>query len=122
MYENDASRTGKDGNIGLKIPAYFIKLGLIHVECRVSDKVNLLDSHMEHAARESLFRSLQAEGFGQAPVDAEQMISNLIKRGLSTDEARKQYEAELLFSRSFGIDSSFAYAPNMKITFGVVQR
>jgi hypothetical protein len=50
------------------------------------------------------------------------MRSILLKHGLSIDEARKQYEAELLFFRSFGIDSSFAYAPNMKITFGVVQR
>jgi hypothetical protein len=50
------------------------------------------------------------------------MINHLMLRGLTFDEARSQYEAELLFSKEFGMESSLTYAPNMKITFGTVKR
>ncbi|WP_273717186.1 class I SAM-dependent methyltransferase [Alkalihalobacillus pseudalcaliphilus] len=43
LFEEDAKSTGKDGNIGLKLPLYLNRLGLHDVECRVSDKVNILD-------------------------------------------------------------------------------
>ena len=47
LYEQDAARSGKDGNIGMKIPIYLSQLGLKDIECRVSDKVNFLHPHME---------------------------------------------------------------------------
>ncbi len=40
LFEKDAQRNGKDGNIGMKIPMYLSKLGVKNIECRVSDKVN----------------------------------------------------------------------------------
>ena len=40
LYEVDASRSGIDGNIGMKLPILLSQLGLRNVECRVSDKVN----------------------------------------------------------------------------------
>jgi 2-polyprenyl-3-methyl-5-hydroxy-6-metoxy-1,4-benzoquinol methylase len=47
LYEDDFNRTGKDGNIGIKLPMYLSQLGLKNVECRVSDKVNFLDLNMD---------------------------------------------------------------------------
>ncbi len=40
LFENDTQRSGRDGNIGMKIPAYLSELGVKNIECRVSDKVN----------------------------------------------------------------------------------
>lgn len=40
LYEESAKDSGKDGNIGMKLPIFLSQLGLRNVECRVSDKVN----------------------------------------------------------------------------------
>ncbi|MNM03495.1 bifunctional 3-demethylubiquinone-9 3-methyltransferase/ 2-octaprenyl-6-hydroxy phenol methylase [compost metagenome] len=122
LYENDAQRTGKDGNIGLRLPILLSELGLSRVECRVSDKVNFLDRRMDPESRSRLFRSLKIEGLGQEPGDYQRTVTQLIARGLSHEEARRQYDAEMLFSREFTEESWLTYAPNMKITFGTVER
>jgi SAM-dependent methyltransferase len=122
LYEDDYKRTGKDGNIGIKLPIYLSQLGLKDVECRVSDKVNFLDPNMELQRKESLYVSLKEEGLGGSPGELEEFVNNLINRGLTPREARDQYEAELLFSKAFGMESCLSNAPNMKITFGTVVR
>src|SRR5207245_1921581 len=103
-------RTGKDGNIGIKLPMYLSQLGLKNVECRVSDKVNFLDLNMDLHKKERLYNSLREEGLGEKPGDSEHMINHLMLRGLTFDEARSQYEAELSFFKEFGMESSLTYA------------
>ncbi len=122
LYENDISRTSKDGNIGLKLPIVLSQLGLKNVECRVSDKVNFLDQNMDLHSKKRLYNSLREEGLGNEPEDFEESVNNLMNRGLTLEEAQDQYEAELLFSKEFVIESYLTYAPNMKITFGIVKR
>jgi 2-polyprenyl-3-methyl-5-hydroxy-6-metoxy-1,4-benzoquinol methylase len=122
LYEKDFSRTGKDGNIGIKLPIILSQLGLKNVDCRVSDKVNFLDQNMDLYSKERLYNSLREEGLGETPGDLKEIIDNLMNRGLTLDEALDEYEAELLFSREFSSDSYSTYAPNMKITFGTVKR
>lgn len=122
LYENDARRTGKDGNIGMKLPVLMSRLGLREVQCRVSDKVNFLDQNMEAERKERLFQSLRFEGLGQEPGDYHRIMNQLTGRGLSYEEAREQYEAEQRFSKKFGEHTWLTYAPNMKITFGTVVR
>lgn len=65
LYEKDFGRTGKDGNIGMKLPLYLSELGLSNVECRVSDKVNFLDPNMDMPSKEKLYSSLIEEGLGE---------------------------------------------------------
>lgn len=122
LYEEDNNRTSKDGNIGLKLPIILSQLGLKNVECRVSDKVNFLDQNMDLHNKERLYNSLREEGLGNEPGDFDEIINNLLNRGLTFEEAQEQYEAELLFSKEFVIESYLTYAPNMKITFGIVKR
>ena len=43
LFEEGTKRTGKDGNIGAKLPHYLSELGVKNIECRVSDKVNFLN-------------------------------------------------------------------------------
>nr|WP_225312818.1 class I SAM-dependent methyltransferase [Aneurinibacillus sp. XH2] len=122
LYEKDGARTGKDGNIGIKLPIYMSQLGLQNVQCRLSDKVNFLDQRMEQTDKENLFRSIQADGFAARPGKPEQFVRSLEERGLTPEEALRQYEAEVLLSGHFNMDSYLAYAPGMKITFGSVRR
>lgn len=122
LFETDASREGKDGNIGIKIPVYLSQLGIKNIECRVSDKVNFLDPNSELENTNKLFNSLSEDGFGAVPSDYETFIRKLLDRGANHDEARKQYENELFLSKIFKNNIFLTYAPNMKITFGNVDR
>lgn len=122
LFEEDAKRSGKDGNIGMKIPILLSQLGLRNVECRVSDKVNFLDQHMADSDKEKLFLALKEEGLGQEPNARHEVVTHLMERGLNSEEANRQYEAESEFAREFNEISWLTYAPNMKITSGIVTR
>ncbi|EJR61955.1 hypothetical protein IIO_02863 [Bacillus cereus VD115] len=121
LFEKDAQRNGKDGNIGMKIPMYLSKLGVKNIESRVSDKVNFLDSSMHYNDKHSLYHSLREEGIAGNPGDKQQFIERLMIRGLTYDEALAQYEGELRFFKALHIHLSLVYAPNMKITFGDIE-
>lgn len=121
LFESDMQRSGKDGNIGMKIPMFLSELGVKNIQCRVSDKVNFLDSNMHHNDKNDLYQSLKEEGIAGNPGDKQQFVERLIDRGLTYDDALDQYEAELKFFRAFHLHSSLVYAPNMKITFGEIE-
>ena len=110
------------GNIGVKLPKYLSELGVKNIECRVSDKVNFLNPEEDQQVKEKLFHSLKQDGVGGEPINKDQFIKNLIKRGVPHNDAQQQFEAERLFSQVFNMDSYFLYAPNMKITFGDIKR
>ncbi|MDI4646919.1 hypothetical protein [Cohnella hashimotonis] len=120
LFEKDCEQDGKDGNIGIRVPALLSQLGLKNIECRVSDKVNFLAPTVDQAINEELFNALRAEGIGHSPGDREKTLDQLTQRGLMADEAKIQYEAELLLSKAFSISSWLTYSPNMKISFGTV--
>ncbi|RNB80338.1 hypothetical protein EDM59_23600 [Brevibacillus nitrificans] len=116
LFERDANRTGKDGNIGLKLPLLFQQLGLREVQCRQSDKMNVSNPVL---APEEAAKLCEALAFS-APGEAETFINCLQQRGLSREEAAQQYEAEKLLSESFTKSVPLVYAACMKITFGTV--
>lgn len=123
LYEQDAARSGKDGNIGMKIPIYLSRLGLKDIECRVSDKVNFLHPNMEVDSKNRLYTRLLESGYADAPnEDRDVFINNLIERGATVEEAEIQYENELFLSKELNLESYLTYASNMKITFGSVTR
>ncbi|MBS4203627.1 methyltransferase domain-containing protein [Lederbergia citrea] len=121
LFENDEKKNGKDGNIGAKIPLYLAELGVKNIECRISDKVNFLNPYMDQIDKQKLYFSLKEEGLGEKPSNKEAFIEGLKNSGVTLEDAQAQYEAELLFSKVFNIDSSLVYAPSMKITFGEIK-
>jgi SAM-dependent methyltransferase len=121
LFERDTQRNGKDGNIGMKIPMFLSELGMKNIECRVSDKVNFLDSNINQNDKQGLYNSLKEEGIASNPGEKQQFIDRLMSRGLTFVEALAQYEAELRFFEVFHIHSSLLYAPNMRITFGEIR-
>jgi hypothetical protein len=107
----------------MMIPVYLSQLPLKDIECRVSDKVNFLHPNMETDRKNRLYTRLLESGYADAPNDdKDAFISNLIKRGATPEEAKIQYENELLLSKKFNIESYLTYAATMKITFGSVVR
>ncbi|MGE8203346.1 class I SAM-dependent methyltransferase [Heyndrickxia sp. NPDC080065] len=120
LYEQDTKRDGKDGNIGIKLPIYLSELGVKGVQCRVSDKVNFLDSNDDTNLK--LYESLKMDGFGEVPGEETEFINRLMERGATFSEAKNQYDSQLYLSKLFSPSSSLTYAPNMKITFGTVKK
>lgn len=120
LYEQAAGESGKDGNIGMKIPTLLSQLGVRGVKCRVSDRVNFLDQQMDEPDKHTLYNALKEEGLGAVPGNREEVIAHLIGRGLTSEEAIHQYEAEERFAREFNEHTYMTYAPNMKITSGIV--
>jgi len=118
LFELDARNHGKDGNVGIKIPPYMSELGLRNIECRMSDKVVFLNPGMEEEKKASLYGSLSADGIGSDPGDREAFVGRLVDRGLSKEEAEKQYAAELELFERFSIESLYTGAAGMKITWG----
>lgn len=45
-----------------------------------------------------------------------------MERGLNSEAANREYEAESVFAREFNENSWLTYSPNMKITSGIVTR
>lgn len=122
LYEQAARESGKDGNIGMKIPTLLSRMGVKGVECRVSDRVNFLDQQMDEPNKRTLYNALKEEGLGAAPGNRNEVIAHLMGRGLTSEEAIHQYEAEESFAREFDEHTYMTYAPNMKITSGIVVR
>ncbi|MNZ78508.1 hypothetical protein D3C78_970850 [compost metagenome] len=120
LFEMDQAKSGRDGNIGIKIPSYLSQLGLKNIECRLSDKVVFLDSNIAEEKRKKLFGSLVEDGIGSNPGDREEFIRGLVIRGMSSKEAEEEYEAELEIYKHFSINSMFTGSFNMKITTGIV--
>ncbi|WP_308637888.1 class I SAM-dependent methyltransferase [Paenibacillus silvisoli] len=123
LYEQDAARSGKDGNIGMKIPVYLSRMGLKDIECRVSDKVNFLHPNMDADRKNKLYHAMVKSGFADDPGDNKAAyVNNLIERGAIPKEADIQYENERSLSKEFHREAFMTHAPNMKITFGTVNR
>ena len=98
------------------------QLGLQKVECRLSDKVNFIDQSMEIDQKNALYEALKEDGMGVQPKDEDAFIQSLVDKGLSFDEASRQYATELMLFKAYTNESWLTYAPNMKISFGLVKR
>ncbi|MCA0755911.1 class I SAM-dependent methyltransferase [Paenibacillus sp. N4] len=122
LFERDARRSGKDGNIGIKLPVYLSRLGVKQIECRVSDRVNFLDPNSEAGEMEALFSALKEDGFGADPGAEEPFVESLVKRGAAYEEALSEYRLEAALSNLFKDNVFLTYAPNMKITTGIIER
>jgi hypothetical protein len=122
LFERDASQYGKDGNVGAKLPVYMSKLGLNHIESRVSDKVLFLNPNGKAEEHAELMKAMLTDGFAAPPGEREPFIQGLLNRGCTLEEAVRQYENELRLSQTIGPGSFVTHAPGMRFTFGTVRR
>ncbi|XEC92985.1 class I SAM-dependent methyltransferase [Paenibacillus tarimensis] len=120
LYELDAVRTGKDGNIGVKMPIYMRELGLDNIGCRINDIVRYINpDHTEEKAM--LYNKLCDDGFAAPIANEEAFVQNLLSRGLSFEEAQQQLASEKLLHEEYsvnGLQYNTVYAPTMMISYG----
>lgn len=120
LYELDAERTGKDGNIGTKLPVYMKELGLNKIGCRISDCVRYLHPDLEEE-KQKLYTLIRDEGFAAPVGDEVACLRNLMDRGLSLEEAQAQVAAEKYLHEHYsrhGLDYHTLFAPTMMISYG----
>lgn len=115
-------KTGKDGNIGLKVPSIMREKGLVNIECRVSDRVTYLNPDKEKIEREQIFNSFRSEGICPRSIeDEEEYLQRLVNNNLDINEAKRQIEIEKKLNAELtenGILYNILFAPTMIISFG----
>ena len=115
-------KTGKDGNIGFKMPNLMRECGLVEIECRVSDKVTYQNSDFDLEKRKHIFKILKSEGICPPPVeDEEEYLKRLLKNNLNSREAKKQIEIDKKLNTELtnnGLFYNILFAPTMMISFG----
>jgi ubiquinone/menaquinone biosynthesis C-methylase UbiE len=119
LFELDAVRKGKDGNIGIKLPVYMRELGLANIGSRINDCVRYINPDQDD--KELMLKMLCDGGFA-APIENEEaFVQNLIRRGLSLEEAQNQLKSEKFLHEQYskyGLDYNTISAPAMMISYG----
>lgn len=127
-YGNILKNDKKDYNIGFKIPAILHRLGLIEIECRISDCVRChLTGAGSNDNRQKLLDAISSEGYG-IPIDdnkAAEIEKTYISYGIAPDAA-KSYTKHLQkqidnFIENAG-DFEIVYPGLMSFTYGRVNK
>jgi SAM-dependent methyltransferase len=124
-YEQVAARTGKDGNIGIKLPIYFERAGLHDIQCRASDRVNFYSSGDTSEESRLLLELMKAEGIGFFPSardEVERKRREQVSLGISDDEADEQLDRERAVAEYVQKTEPkrIVFAPAMMFTSGIV--
>jgi ubiquinone/menaquinone biosynthesis C-methylase UbiE len=91
-------RTGVDHNIGFKMPVLMHRAGLMNVQARMTDNIQVLFPPLDSEYKKTLFRAICDEGYGQPKPDDEGLArwkANLMSYGISEQEAEKEIAREL---------------------------
>jgi SAM-dependent methyltransferase len=118
-------RTGVDHNIGAKLPVLMRKAGLKHIQIRVSDAARFLYPPLDSDYKNSLFKAICDEGYGQAKPSDEQLErwkANLVGYGIPEKDAEAEITREL--DEDFlnkGDRYHTVYASLLTWSFGVVE-
>lgn len=120
LWNEDYKKKHVDRCIGIKIPVYMQKLGLMDVGVRLNDCVQFVNpegNQEEHKKQLSCFLT----AWGHDPGDRDAFIKSLCSRELSEEEAAHQYECECNmkdFIDKNGEIMSAVHAPSLFISYG----
>jgi ubiquinone/menaquinone biosynthesis C-methylase UbiE len=123
-YEYNRKSSGRDGNIGLKLPAIFHKMGLKNVGSRMSDLVKCILPPIETEDQELLHKAV-AQDIGRTISDdtANHMEKHFIKQGFSQEEAQAQIARERKLNHTFrdnGRNMHTVWATALNFSYGWV--
>lgn len=119
-------RTGVDHNIGAKLPVLMHRAGLQQVQIRVSDAARFLCPPLDTDYKQTLFKAICDEGYGQPKPSDEQRDrwkANLMSYGISKQDAEAEIIREL--DEDFlnkGQHYHTVYVSLLTWSFGVIQR
>ena len=105
MNKGIREQVGIDYNIGYKLPVLFKKAGLINVQARTDDKVNVLLPPLAKPEDLRVFEAICSEGMGEGKITPErynEKMKILLKYGLSREEI--EFELQREADRDFGVN------------------
>jgi transcriptional regulator with XRE-family HTH domain len=123
LWKNELEKEGRDHAVGMKIPFYMLKLGLIDVEVRLSDKVIFANSASKNY--EELKNDYKLMYDLDSPISSsskDNTIKKFMTRGLDRDEIENFIEVKTNLINSLNdkkVTPSFMAIHGLVISFGV---
>lgn len=124
LWAEENRKNNIDLCIGIKIPILMQKLGLLNVSIRINDCVQFVNPHADATEHEKHLTSFLTGGWDNETGEKLENIDNLCKRGLTEEEATRQYECEKEindFVRKNKNELFAVHAPSMFISYGTVK-
>ena len=126
LFERVHEKTKTDGNIGMKMPVIMARNNIKNIQARISDAVRIVLADENNEEQDSIYASLQSDGFG-TELNAEQKAGKInwfMELGFSREEATEYLEKEIKLNEIFQNRSelNMVYAAAMTFCFGNVRK
>jgi hypothetical protein len=117
LRRNSLDITGKDFEIGLKLPVYMEKLGLKNIDIRVNDYAQFVSpSKQEYKSEIEAFMSGDYRN-RITKESKDELVEYFISRGLTKEEAEHEFKSQLEISDYLYEHQEKAYIVNSKCMF-----
>lgn len=123
LWVEENNRNNVDRCIGVKIPVLMQQLGLSNVGIRMNDCVQFVNPNENATEHEKHLTSFLTGGWDNETGEKLEIIDGLCKRGLTEDEATRQYDCEKEihdYVRKNKNELFAVHAPSMFISYGTV--
>ena len=126
LFERVHEKTKTDGNIGMKMPVIMARNNIKNIQARISDAVRIILADEKNEEQDSIYTSLQSDGFG-TELNEEQKAGKInwfMELGFSREEATEYLEKEIKLNEIFRNRSelNMVYAAAMTFCFGNVRK
>ena len=126
LFERVHEKTKTDGNIGMKMPVIMARNNIKNIQARISDAVRIILADEKNEEQDSIYTSLQSDGFGTALNDEQKAgkINWFMELGFSCEEAIEYLEKEIKLNEIFRNrnELNMVYAAAMTFCFGYVRK
>ena len=126
LFERVHEKTKTDGNIGMKMPVIMARNNIKNIQARISDAVRIVLADENNEEQDSIYTSLQSDGFGTELTEEQksQKINWFMELGFSREEATEYLEKEIKLNEIFRNRSelNMVYAAAMTFCFGYVRK
>ena len=126
LFERIHEKTKTDGNIGMKMPVIMARNNIKNIQARISDSVRIILADEKNEDQDSIYTSLQSDGFGEELSDEQKSkkINWFMELGFSEEEATKYLEKEIKLNEIFRNRDklNLVYAAAMTFCFGYVSK
>ena len=126
LFERVHEKTKTDGNIGMKMPVIMARNNIKNIQARISDAVRIILADVKNEEQDSIYTSLQSDGFGTEFNDEQKSakINWFMETGFSREEATEYLEKEIKLNEIFRNrdNLNLVYAAAMTFCFGYVRK
>lgn len=126
LFERIHEKTKTDGSIGMKMPVIMARNNIKNIQARISDSVRIILADEKNEDQDSIYTSLQSDGFGEELSDEQKSkkINWFMELGFSEEEATKYLEKEIKLNEIFRNrdELNLVYAAAMTFCFGYVRK